>query len=384
MGRIGGFVVADNPGAGDAEWVARDRLGHELMYFSRGNPVIYYGDEQGFTGSGRRPGRAADPVRLPGAGVPGRRPAGHVRHPRAGQLHPRPPAVPLDPRPGDADSLSIPRCATARSSTGTSAPAAGVYAFSRIDQRQQREYVVAAEQQRAAPAPAAIPTYTSRDQFKRVYGVGSVPAVVRSERCADGLRSRTVHRGLRTRTAGSPARHRAPRISLDAPSPATGGRMQVSASVAGSSFYEVTFYAKVNGRWSPIGTDDNAPYRVFHDVSGLTSGAAVEYRAVVAGQRRPHPLGGSRTRSRARAGGPHRGARRGRRRPRHGRGTRGRRPGASLPRDDVRALRGRRRLDPDRQRLDIPGVHGVRRSGRSGPGSRDSCFVSSFSERFFR
>ena len=52
MGRIGFFVQSDNPGAGDAEWLARDRLAHELMYFSRGNPVIYYGDEQGFTGSG--------------------------------------------------------------------------------------------------------------------------------------------------------------------------------------------------------------------------------------------------------------------------------------------------------------------------------------------
>ena len=52
MGHIGFFVEGDNPGAGDAEWLARDRLAHELMYFSRGNPVIYYGDEQGFTGSG--------------------------------------------------------------------------------------------------------------------------------------------------------------------------------------------------------------------------------------------------------------------------------------------------------------------------------------------
>ena len=52
MGRIGYFVDADNPGAADAELVARDRLAHELMYFSRGNPVIYYGDEQGFTGTG--------------------------------------------------------------------------------------------------------------------------------------------------------------------------------------------------------------------------------------------------------------------------------------------------------------------------------------------
>ena len=52
MGRIGRFVQADNPGADDAELLARDRLAHELMYFSRGNPVVYYGDEQGFTGAG--------------------------------------------------------------------------------------------------------------------------------------------------------------------------------------------------------------------------------------------------------------------------------------------------------------------------------------------
>ena len=63
MGRIGMFVRNANPGATDAELLARDRLAHELMYFSRGNPVVYYGDEQGFTGRGRRPGRAAGHVR---------------------------------------------------------------------------------------------------------------------------------------------------------------------------------------------------------------------------------------------------------------------------------------------------------------------------------
>ena len=82
MGRIGRFVQADNPGAGDAEWLARDRLAHELMYFSRGNPVIYYGDEQGFTGGGgdqdaRQTMFASQVPRLPR-----RRPARHRRHPR--------------------------------------------------------------------------------------------------------------------------------------------------------------------------------------------------------------------------------------------------------------------------------------------------------------
>ncbi|MEO7980139.1 MAG: alpha-amylase family glycosyl hydrolase, partial [Sporichthyaceae bacterium] len=52
MGRIGRFVGVDNPASTPAEQLQRDQLAHELMYFSRGNPVIYYGDEQGFTGDG--------------------------------------------------------------------------------------------------------------------------------------------------------------------------------------------------------------------------------------------------------------------------------------------------------------------------------------------
>jgi hypothetical protein len=58
--------------------------------------------------------------------------------------------------------------------------------------------------------------------------------------------------------------------------------MEVRAEVGGSSFYEVTFLARTgHGGWRPIGTDDNAPYRVFHDVSGLRAGTRLEYKAVV-------------------------------------------------------------------------------------------------------
>lgn len=52
MGRIGTFLKQDAPEAGDAELLKKDRLANELMFLSRGNPVIYYGDEQGFTGAG--------------------------------------------------------------------------------------------------------------------------------------------------------------------------------------------------------------------------------------------------------------------------------------------------------------------------------------------
>ena len=58
--------------------------------------------------------------------------------------------------------------------------------------------------------------------------------------------------------------------------------MKVSANVGGSSFNEVTFYARVQGgAWRPIGTDDTRPYRVFHDVSAVPDGQRVAYRAVV-------------------------------------------------------------------------------------------------------
>lgn len=52
MGRVGFFVKQANPNADDAEVLARIKLAHALMMFSRGVPTLYYGDEQGFAGAG--------------------------------------------------------------------------------------------------------------------------------------------------------------------------------------------------------------------------------------------------------------------------------------------------------------------------------------------
>lgn len=52
-GRIGReLLLAHGHDADDRMLVRRSILGHALMIFSRGVPVIYYGDEQGFTGHG--------------------------------------------------------------------------------------------------------------------------------------------------------------------------------------------------------------------------------------------------------------------------------------------------------------------------------------------
>ena len=52
MGRFAGFVRQGNPQASEDEIVKRVILGHAMLMFSRGVPVIYYGDEQGFAGDG--------------------------------------------------------------------------------------------------------------------------------------------------------------------------------------------------------------------------------------------------------------------------------------------------------------------------------------------
>ena len=51
-GRFAFFVRQANPKASEEEVLKRVLLGHALMMFSRGTPVVYYGDEQGFAGRG--------------------------------------------------------------------------------------------------------------------------------------------------------------------------------------------------------------------------------------------------------------------------------------------------------------------------------------------
>ncbi len=52
MGRFATFISEKHPEASDAEKLARLKLAHAMMFFLRGVPVIYSGDEQGFNSDG--------------------------------------------------------------------------------------------------------------------------------------------------------------------------------------------------------------------------------------------------------------------------------------------------------------------------------------------
>jgi alpha-amylase len=163
MGRIGFFVNDDNKDAPEDELLARDRLAHELMYFSRGNPVIYYGDEQGFIGTGgdqvARQTMFASQVPeyldddLLGTDSTHAQDNFNSNHPLYQRIG------------GLADlTKAHPALRDGAHQDRYSSDEAGIYAFSRLHRGQEREYVVALNNSESEQT-AAIPTYVGNGSF---------------------------------------------------------------------------------------------------------------------------------------------------------------------------------------------------------------------------
>ncbi|GAB3520825.1 alpha-amylase family glycosyl hydrolase [Arthrobacter monumenti] len=281
MGRIGSFIMADNPQGAESEWLERSELAHELMYFSRGNPVVYYGDEQGFTGPGgdqnARQSMFASQVpdyqddELLGTTSTHASDNFNTSHPLYQHISGL--AAITEEHPTLRDGAHQNRYA----SNGR-----GIYAFSRIDAQDQREYVVAVNNSESE-ASAQVDTFIPKRNFTKIYGEGA-GHVKTSEEGNLSLSVPALSTVVYQSSGRIPHSNEAPDIELAEPAAAAAdnGRMHVAADVDGSSFYEVTFEAKVaDGEWKPIGTDDNSPYQVFHDISGLEPGMPIDYRAVV-------------------------------------------------------------------------------------------------------
>ena len=275
MGRFGSFLAADNAGASDDELLAKAELANELMYFTRGNPIAYYGDEQGLTGDGGD--RAARQVMfgtslaeytdddLIGTDATLATPAFDLDHPLYFQVT-------------DLNAMRNEYTALTRGAQISRYADEDVFAFSRFDRDERVEFVVVLN---GADEPRTVAVPTWGGTFTNVYGIGEGAVTAGDDRIIEvtvPASSSLVYRA----DAALPGTE-APQVSLKEPrvSADDAARVEVAADVEAESYAEVSFWAKAaDGEWTPIGTDDNAPFRVFHDVTLLAPGTDVEYVAV--------------------------------------------------------------------------------------------------------
>lgn len=280
MGRFGTFLKQDRPGAGEQELLDRFRLANELMFLSRGNPVIYSGDEQGFTGAGgdkdaRQPlfaSRAADYLDDDQLGT-ARTHASDAydpEHPLYKQISAL--AKLTKAHPALRDGVQ-----SERFSDGSA------YAFARTDPRTRTEYLVAANN---ATEPRTIELDApAGTQYASLYGdggAGGTTTLIRSS-AAGKLTVRLPALGSVVLRAAAPLAAPAakPALTLKAPAPGATGTVELAADVTGGGLNRVVFAAQTgNDRWQVLGSADHAPYKVTQHVTA-PAGTALRYKAVV-------------------------------------------------------------------------------------------------------
>ena len=279
MGRIGHFL--QQAGYTGQDLATRVKLANSLMYLTRGQPVTYYGDEQGFIGQGGdKDARedmfgtqvaqyAAEP--LVGGGTMGAGShygTGTALYQQISGL-----AALRQKHPALADGAQIHRYAS---------NAAGVYAVSRLDRTTGVEYLVVANNA-ATSASATFSTYSPTMTFRGIYGSADAVRSGRDARVSVTLPPLSVR--VYQASSGLAKRKFAPPVTLTSPQPGAvvGGRAEIGAATSSAGFAQVTFATRPVGTaaWSVLGTDDNAPYRVFHDVTAYAKGTLLEYRAIL-------------------------------------------------------------------------------------------------------
>ncbi|MFC4150422.1 pullulanase-type alpha-1,6-glucosidase [Micromonospora mangrovi] len=277
MGRIGSFIAA--AGGDDASQLKRDQLAHQLMFLTRGQPVVYSGDEQGFTGPGGDKDARQDMFASKTADYLDDDLIGTTRthasdqydrtHPlyrtiaELGKLRAANPAL--------RDGVQVTRYA---------AEGAGVFAFSRILPSQRIEHVVAVNNA-STPQTVSVDTWSAGATFTGLYGGAAT-----STAGADGKLSVTVpamSAVVLKADRAIPQADAAPGVTITAPgADPVATKATVTAKVTGDPLATVTFAARVpGGRWTLLGTAHTAPYTVHHDLVGLAGGTKVEYKAVV-------------------------------------------------------------------------------------------------------
>jgi glycosidase len=298
QGRIGDFIETSAPGANDGQRLARSRLAHEVVFLSRGIPIVYYGDEQGFTGDGGDQGARQDMfpslvdsyndddlIGTEATTADDNFDTGHPLYRAIAELT----ELRRD-HPTLASGAHVTRHADATP---------GVYAASRIDRDELVEYLVAFNNT-PRERQVTVQTDSATRRFTPIYATslgedgniaaGSCASSVLPcpTAAADGAVDLVVPPfGSLVLVADGPVGP-----SLEAPSisftrPADGAeiplpRFRIEAQLDRPAFVEVTFSLSIDGGpFEVLGTDAAPPYRIFWDTTPYADGSEVEIMATV-------------------------------------------------------------------------------------------------------
>ncbi|HET7536217.1 MAG TPA: alpha-amylase family glycosyl hydrolase [Candidatus Didemnitutus sp.] len=286
-GRFAYFLQKDNPDASREQLAALAKLGHALLFLVRGQPVIYYGDEQGMIGKGGWDMQAREDM-FP-AQAPDFKSATLLGTKRTGADDKFDPSHPFY---RFISSLASLRHNSAALSTGAmvARPLENphLFAFSRIERAERVEYLAVFNNSRDTAFTAQVQTSQpggaklSRLTLPGDTVAASADAALTTD--AQGRVAVTVPPlgfALWRATDPLPVPAQGPQVALISPAPGTvldfppreydghtfSTRREIRADVTGGDgLAEVTFTLMRTsrpGQYELLGTDDAAPYRIF-------------------------------------------------------------------------------------------------------------------------
>lgn len=285
-GRFGYFLQRDNPRATPEQLARLVEFGHALLLLVRGQPVIYYGDEQGMIGRGGGDMQAREDMFA--ASAPDFKNAALLGTTRTGaddKFDPQHPfyrfiaglATLRDHSPALRRGAMIVR--------PTGQP--GLFAFSRIERTERVEYLAAFNNSRTESATTTLQTCQPAGAGLQLVTATAEPADAPAATLttdAEGRVSVTLaplHFALWRAAKPLPVPAQAPGIAFTRPGAGAVlsfpphqldgdlmvERQELRAELTGSDgLAEVTFTmarASRPGQYELLGTDDAAPYRVF-------------------------------------------------------------------------------------------------------------------------
>lgn len=272
MGRIG-FFLRTQTNATPPQLLERDALAHDLLFLTRGVPVVYYGDEVGMTGSGDGRDQRARQNMFP-TQVAEWKTEERIGSAPIGSGSSFTVSNPLEAHIRDLNALREAHPALASGPQVTRTATDAVFALSRFDMTDRREYVVAFNTS-DGPATVSVPTSTPSATWTPLRGSAASSDAAGQVSLSIPARSSVV---LRADTAlPTPA---SPSVSVRTRPDLASGMYRLDATVPGSDPASVTFVMRQPGReWQTIGVDDARPFRVY--VPALTKKAPNAQVAVV-------------------------------------------------------------------------------------------------------